>query len=155
MADERSRPRFVSAAALAATLLCATAACESSPSSESPGKDRPKTAWVEPASYTYTLTSLTQVLAGTFRVTVRNGAVAEAVGLDEDSRRQAQEQPDRIPTIGGLLKTLAEARSDGADTADAEYAADGRPVRISLDRDENSIDDEAQYTISSYEPTPG
>ncbi|GGW80840.1 DUF6174 domain-containing protein [Streptomyces galilaeus] len=86
---------------------------------------------------------------------VRHGKAAEVVGLDEDSRRQAQDLPGEVPTIGALLKTLHRARSQDADTAEADYAADGRPVRIFLDWDKNSIDDEALYTISSYEPTPG
>jgi hypothetical protein len=153
MTDGRSRPRSVSTAALVAALLCATTACGSSASSESVKRNGPKTTWDEPASYTYTLTSSTQVLAGTFRVTVRDGTVAKAVGVDEDSRRQVQELPAEVPTIGELLKKLERARSDDADTAEAEYAADGHPVRISLDWDKNSIDDEALYTISSYEPT--
>ncbi|MER7683744.1 DUF6174 domain-containing protein [Streptomyces sp. NPDC097610] len=157
MTDARSRHRApsLSAAALVATLLCAaTTACSSSASSESAEGNKPKTAWQEPASYTYTLTSSTQVLAGTFRVTVRGGAVTEAVGLDEDSRRQARDLPAQVPTIGRLLQTLEKARSDNADTAEAEYADDGHPVRISLDWDKNAIDDEALYTVSSYEPTP-
>ncbi|MET7724600.1 DUF6174 domain-containing protein [Streptomyces mirabilis] len=60
-----------------------------------------------------------------------------------------------MPTIGGLLRRLEKARSEDADTAEADYAADGRPVRISLDWDKNAIDDEALYVISSYEPNPG
>ncbi|MEU9365194.1 DUF6174 domain-containing protein [Streptomyces avermitilis] len=150
MTAGRSRARFPSTAALLAALLCATAACGSSAET-----NELKSTWEEPASYSYTLTSSTQVLAGAFQVKVRNGKVAEVVGLDEDSRRQAQNPPAEVPTIGKLLKTLDQARSEDADTADADYAADGHPVRISLDWDENSTDDEASYTISSYEPTPG
>ncbi|MFF5757477.1 DUF6174 domain-containing protein [Streptomyces longwoodensis] len=155
MTAGRSRPRFVSNAALFGALLCVTAACGSPESAESAETSEPKSTWEEPASYSYTLTSSTQVLAGTFRVEVRNGKVTKVVGLDEDSRRQAQDLPGEVPTIGKLLTTLNQARGEDADTADAEYAADGHPVRISLDWDENAIDDEALYTISSYESTPG
>nr|WP_282702673.1 DUF6174 domain-containing protein [Streptomyces sp. CC219B] len=111
--------------------------------------------WKEPGSYTYTLTSATQVLWGTFRVTVRDGEVVEAVGLDDDSRRVLRdlpERPDRVPTIGGLVELLEQARQERADTAEAEYAADGRPTRITLDWDENAIDDEAEYVIGGYRP---
>ncbi|MBD0840284.1 hypothetical protein ICC28_16435 [Streptomyces sp. TRM68416] len=111
--------------------------------------------WKEPGSYAYTLTSATQVLWGTFRVTVRDGEVVEAVGLDDDSRRVLRdlpERPDRVPTIGGLVELLEQARQERADTAEAEYAADGRPTRITLDWDENAIDDEAEYVIGGYRP---
>lgn len=155
MTAGRSRARFLSTAALLAALSCATTACGSSTSADAAEANEPKSTWVEPVSYSYTLTSNTQVLAGTFQVKVRNGKVAEVVGLDEDSRRQVRDLPAEVPTIGKLLKTLNQARSEDADTADADYAADGHPVRISLDWDKNSIDDEALYTISSYEPTPG
>ncbi|CAM5601660.1 DUF6174 domain-containing protein [Streptomyces aurantiogriseus] len=156
MTAGRLRPRSASAAAMIGALLCAatSAACDSSTSAESADERKPKTTWEEPAAYSYTLTSTTQVLAGTFRVKVRDGTVTEAVGIDEDSQRQVQELPREIPTIAELLKRLDQARSDGADTAEAEYAADGRPLRITLDWEKNAIDDEALYVISSYESTP-
>ncbi|MGX5181513.1 DUF6174 domain-containing protein [Streptomyces avermitilis] len=154
MTAGRARARFLSAAVLLAALSCATTACGSS-ASAGPAETKPQSTWEEPVSYSYTLTSNTQVLAGTFQVKVRDGKVAEVVGLDEDSRRQVQDLRAEVPTVGELLKTLNQARSEDADTADADYAADGHPVRISLDWDKNSIDDEALYTISSYEPTPG
>ncbi|MGW0865993.1 DUF6174 domain-containing protein [Streptomyces sp. NPDC002611] len=48
---------------------------------------------------------------------------------------------------------MERARQEDAHTAEADYAADGHPVRISLDREENAVDDEARYVISSYERT--
>ncbi|MBK3640965.1 hypothetical protein [Streptomyces sp. MBT33] len=33
-------------------------------------------------------------------------------------------------------------------------SADGHPLRITLDQDENTIDDEALYVVTAYEPTP-
>jgi len=60
-----------------------------------------------------------------------------------------------VPTIGELLDELEQARRDNADTAEAEYAPDGHPERISLDWDENAVDDEALYVISAYAPTGG
>ncbi|MGW2831724.1 DUF6174 domain-containing protein [Streptomyces sp. NPDC001286] len=129
-------------------MLCATAACGSGELKCATAPSTP--AWQEPEAYDYTLTSATSVLAGTFRVKVRDGEVVEAVGVDKDSRRQAHEQLSEVPTIKELLKKLATARGDDADTADAEYAADGRPLRITLDWDKNAIDDEALYVISSF-----
>ncbi|WP_367322930.1 DUF6174 domain-containing protein [Streptomyces sp. HUAS ZL42] len=157
MTAGRFRPRSLSAAVLVGALLAVCAACGSE-GSASPGSAKgaePQGIWEEPASYSYTLTSTSQVLAGTFRVEVRDGAVTEAVGLDEDGRRQTREVPREVPTIGELLKRLEKARSEDADTAEAEYAADGHPVRISLDWEKNAIDDEALYVIRAFEPTSG
>ncbi|MEX1651785.1 DUF6174 domain-containing protein [Streptomyces pseudovenezuelae] len=135
-------------------LLFTATACNSSLSPEPAKESGPAATWQEPASYVYTLTSTTQVMAGTFRVSVRDRKVTKAVGLDADSRRQAKDLPGEVPTIGDMLKTLGRARSEGAATAEADYAADGHPVRISLDWDENAIDDEALYVIDSYRPNP-
>lgn len=151
IAAVRFRPRVLPVATLTGLLLCATAACGSG---EPQIATMPvRTTWHEPQSYAYTLTSTSQVLAGTFRVKVRDGKVTEAVGVDEDSRRQVRELRGEVPTIGELLKRLAKARSDKAHTAKAEYATDGHPLRITLDWNRNAIDDEALYVISSYEPT--
>ncbi|MFG2279698.1 DUF6174 domain-containing protein [Streptomyces asoensis] len=152
----RSRP--AAAAALLGALACAGAGCGSAPSAGATATAGdtaaagPERTWQEPAAYTYTLTSSTQVLAGTFRVEVRDGKVVGVAGADADSRRQALDPHTEIPTIGKLLETLDRARAKHAHTAEADYADDGRPLRIVLDRDENAIDDEALYTISSYEP---
>ncbi|WP_324618009.1 DUF6174 domain-containing protein [Streptomyces dysideae] len=116
MTAVRSRTRSLSAAVLLVGLLCATAAC---------GTEAPSAAesdWEEPAAYTYTLTSSEgeRALLGTFRVTVRDGGVAEAVGLDGSARRVVRDLPDQVPTISGLLAEMEQARRDGADRAEAE-----------------------------------
>ncbi|MEV0736800.1 DUF6174 domain-containing protein [Streptomyces sp. NPDC050549] len=66
-----------------------------------------------------------------------------------DVRRRALERNCPRGTIRALLTRPEKARSDKADTAEAEYAADGHPVRINLNWDKNAIDDEALYVISS------
>ncbi|GAA4040794.1 DUF6174 domain-containing protein [Streptomyces shaanxiensis] len=136
-------------AALIGGLLCAVAACGTESNSVSAQSG---STWQEPASYTYTLRSTEgeRTLLGTFRITVRDGAVVEAVGLDDSGRRVVEDVPDAVPTIGELLDELEQARRDDADQTEAEYAADGSPVRISLDWEENAIDDEALYAISDY-----
>ncbi|MEV0172855.1 DUF6174 domain-containing protein [Streptomyces sp. NPDC050803] len=147
--------RRVRAAGAAVVLIVGAVACGGGGEAD---PEPSATAWTEPASYAYTLTSTEQVLPGRFRVTVRDGEVAEAVGLDGDSRRVVAQLPgrtSRVPTIGQLLDRLEKARNERADTAEAEYAADGRPSRITLDWDENAIDDEAQYVISAYTPAAG
>ncbi|MDW4910104.1 DUF6174 domain-containing protein [Streptomyces sp. ADMS] len=110
--------------------------------------------WEEPASYVYTLTSSEgeRSLIGRFRVTVRDGKVADVVGLDESGRGAVQRAPEEVPTIGGLLDQLTRAHAEGADTAEAAYAPDGHPVRITLDPEKDAVDDEQSYVISDYEP---
>ncbi|MEV3971532.1 DUF6174 domain-containing protein [Streptomyces sp. NPDC050698] len=156
-------PRTVRAVAVAvpiAGLLCAVAACGAGTSASAgaesaPGRDRG--AWREPASYAYTLRSSEgeRSLLGTFRISVRDGAVVKAVGLDEAGRLAVEQAPAAVPTLRGLLTELEQARQDGADTAEAAYAADGHPVRIVLDWEENAVDDEARYVVSAYEPADG
>ncbi|MEU0646784.1 DUF6174 domain-containing protein [Streptomyces umbrinus] len=166
MTTVHSSRRLVSVAGLVGGLLWATLACGTeSPSgsgsaqagSPEPATPPSGTTWKEPGSYVYTLKSSEgeRSLIGTFRVTVRDGKVAEAVGLDADSRRVVRELPGEVPTIGELLDELEQARRDNADTAEAEYASDGHPERISLDWDKAAVDDEALYVISAYAPTGG
>lgn len=150
------------AAALIAGTTGATVACDGDPAPEPKGRASPKQTtarstvmWQEPAAYVYTLTSTSQALAGRFRVTVRDGEVADAVGLDENSRWLVKQGTDRIPTIGDLLDRLEKAWEEQADTAEVKYAVGGHPARITLDVDENAIDDEAEYVISDYEPGAG
>ncbi|GGY41150.1 DUF6174 domain-containing protein [Streptomyces djakartensis] len=113
-----------------------------------------RTPWQEPASYAYTLRSSggERALLGTLRISVRDGAVVKAVGLDDTGRRSVEGSADAVPSIGQLLGELEQARRDDAETAEAQYAKDGHPVRISLDREENAVDDEVRYDISGYQP---
>ncbi|MFE6623940.1 DUF6174 domain-containing protein [Streptomyces sp. NPDC008086] len=145
--------------ALIGGALCAVTACgtQTPTAQQAPERVPERVTWQEPASYAYTLRSSEgeRALVGAFRITVRDGAVAEAVGLDDSGRRVVEELPDAVPTLGELLAELEQARRDDADTAEARYAADGHPVDISLDWDENAVDDEARYAISAYEPAGG
>jgi hypothetical protein len=114
--------------------------------------------WEEPSSYTYTLLSSEgeRSLIGEFRVTVRNGKVTKATGLDASAGRALKSGSTDVPTLGDLVEQWRTARRDGAATAEIEYAEDGHPTRISLDWEENAIDDEALYVIRAYEPgAPG
>ncbi|MEU5002271.1 DUF6174 domain-containing protein [Streptomyces sp. NPDC021622] len=153
MTAARPGLHVVSTVALIAGLMCATAACADLDSVAT----QSEVAWEEPSSYAYTLKSSEgeRSLLGVFRVTVRDGKVAKAVGLDESGRRVVRQMPGEVPTIGELLEEMKQARRDGADTAEAKYAADGRPVRISLDWEKNAIDDEALYFISAFHPAGG
>lgn len=148
------RARAISTAALVGALLSVTVAC--GPEEEGNGQPAPGgVGWEEPAEYAYTLESTQgeRALIGKFRVTVRDGAVTKTVGLDDSARRLVAQSPDQVPTIGALLEELNQARKENADKAEAEYAADGHPERITIDWLENAIDDEALYVISDYRPT--
>jgi hypothetical protein len=151
----------VPVALLIGALLYGSAACggESSSGVSEAGTAAAgsEVAWEEPASYTYTLTSSAgeRMLLGTFEVTVRDGKVRKAVGLDDSARQVVRRAPGEVPTIGELLGELEQARRDHAHRADAEYAADGHPVRISLDWQKDAIDDEALYVIGSFAPAAG
>lgn len=145
----RTRPRALAFTALAVTLMWATAACgEDAPAAKAFEPD-----WDEPSSYTYTLESAEgeRALIGRFEVTVKDGEVVSSEGLDESGRRVVEELPDQVPTIGELLEEVKAARKDDADKVEVDYASDGHPTRISLDWDENAIDDEAEYAITDYE----
>ncbi|MFE6486355.1 DUF6174 domain-containing protein [Streptomyces sp. NPDC057757] len=165
MTTVRTTPRSLLTAVLFAGLLSTAAACGTAASTSTgtgdPARSEPSelstVTWEEPASYVYTLTSSEgeRSLIGTFRVTVRAGRVTEAVGLDDSGRRYVEQSLGEVPTIGDLLEELERARRDDAHEAEAVYARSGHPVRISLDGDENAIDDEALYVISAYHPAAG
>ncbi|WP_317447013.1 DUF6174 domain-containing protein [Streptomyces collinus] len=143
-------PRLV----LVAALVWAAAACQGQARS-SPAEQAGSIAWTEPSAYTYTLTSTggERLLIGTFRVTVRDRKAVRVVGLDEQGRAVVRRAPDAVPTLGGLLRELAEARRGGADTAEVRYSSAGHPLRISLDWSADAVDDEARYVISDYAVT--
>jgi hypothetical protein len=148
--------RAVSRAVLIGGLIGTVAACGTetpvSPAAQSaPG--RGPGIWQEPAAYTCTLRSSEgeRSLLGTFRISVRDGVVVRAVGLDDAGRRAVESAPDAASTLGEHLAELEPARRDDADTAEAEYAADGHPVRIELDGEETAVDDEARSVITAYE----
>ncbi|MBP5907123.1 hypothetical protein F3K40_17250 [Streptomyces sp. LBUM 1478] len=148
-ATVRVRHRALTAAALAGTLLSTLSACREEPREVA----TPAPSWKEPSAYRYTLTSSEgeRSLIGTFAVTVRDGKVVKATGLDDSARRAVERNPSEVPTIAGLLKQAETARRDGSDIVDVDYAKDGRPTALSIDWDEDAIDDEEAYTLSDYE----
>ncbi|MER6346984.1 DUF6174 domain-containing protein [Streptomyces sp. NPDC001595] len=161
-AVRRTARSRLTAALLTGALLAVVSACAGEASND-PGDGGPRggrggqgdggTGWVEPDAYSFTLRSSEgeRSLLGTFRVTVRDGEVADAVGLDESGRRVVARLPGEVPTLGELLAQVRQARHDGVYAAETEYAADGHPVRVFLDGERDAVDDEALYVISDYE----
>jgi hypothetical protein len=111
-------------------------------------------AWTEPEKYGFVLDSECgeRALIGRFQVTVENGAVVRAKGLDDSARRALMLRlADLVPTLGRLEAEAATARDAGADVVEIERAAgDGHPTKITIDESRNAVDDEACYTIEEY-----
>ncbi len=113
--------------------------------------------WQEPAQYEYTVDSRCgeRLLIGRFQITVADGKVTKAAGVDEAAQRIASDPKllANLPTLKQLLDEYETARHEGAHVAKAEFdPADGHPTKIELDPLKNSIDDEACYQISDYRP---
>jgi hypothetical protein len=109
--------------------------------------------WRPPGDYAYTLESSCgeRLVHGKIRLTVKGGAVTEAVGLDESGRATVDlAKLDRLPTLDDLVEEYNTAVRNGAHKAEAQFGEDGRPIRIDLDQRRNAIDDEACYVISDY-----
>ncbi|MDX3069004.1 DUF6174 domain-containing protein [Streptomyces sp. ND04-05B] len=148
-ATVRLRHRALTAAAMTGALLSTLSACGEEPVEVA----TPAPSWKEPSAYRYTLTSSEgeRALIGTFEVTVRDGKVEKATGLDDSARRAVDRNLSEVPTIAELLKQVEAARRDGADAVDVDYAPNGRPTALSIDWEEDAIDDEEAYTLSGYE----
>jgi hypothetical protein len=118
------------------------------------GAERTATAtWQEPARYSYVLDSTCgeRALIGRFRVTVEQGKVTKAEGLDESAQRAVANGTGQVPTLRQLLDELARAREAGAHVAELTTdPADGHPTKIMIDPAANSIDDESCYAISEF-----
>jgi len=136
-----------------AGLVCGAAACQGPSVSTHPAQTA-GTAWQEPSAYTYILRSTggERALIGSFRVSVRAGKVVRADGLDAESRAVIRRSPTIVPTIGTLVREVEQARREGADRADTEYASAGYPRRITVDWSATAVDDEVRYEISGYTP---
>ena len=109
-------------------------------------------AWLEPATYTFTLESSCgeRSLLGRFRVTVEQFRTVAFQGLDEAGRRYRGD-PGSMPTIGALIREARDARAHGASKAEITTdPVDGHPVDVRIDMAANAIDDEACYRILDY-----
>jgi hypothetical protein len=133
----------------AALLITLTGAC----AGQQTGGEAPVPTWTAPAKYAFTLDSQCgeRALIGRFRVTVRDD-VARAEGLDDSSRRALMlRMADLVPTLSKLEAEVETARREGAEEVTVERdPADGRAKKITIDWQQNAVDDEACYTIEDY-----
>ncbi|MEV4703823.1 DUF6174 domain-containing protein [Actinoplanes sp. NPDC049316] len=110
--------------------------------------------WTPPAKYAFTLSSECgeRALIGRFRVTVEDGKVAHAEGLDQAAKRALMLRiANLVPTLQQLEEEAAKAKSAGADVVRVDRdPADAHPVRITIDPAADATDDEACYTIQDY-----
>jgi Family of unknown function (DUF6174) len=106
------------------------------------------------ADYSYVLHSDCgeRTLLGRFRITVRDGTVSAADGLDERGEHFVRGiGPEYVPTIDELWDELLHAAEDGADTARGEFdEALGYPTSITIDYERRASDDEACYEITEF-----
>ncbi|WP_132935039.1 DUF6174 domain-containing protein [Streptomyces sp. 8K308] len=111
--------------------------------------------WEEPAAYRFVIDGSCgeTPLSGTFEIAVEGGEVVEVTDLGGEHEAPYLSSQTGL-TIAELREIVDEARDEGADVLEVEYAEDdpGRPVDIVIDYDENALDDEMCYRISDYVP---
>jgi hypothetical protein len=141
------RIRTVLPGILLLTLSGACAGQEPSVMAESP------TTWTAPDKYGFTLDSECgeRALIGRFRVTVVDGKVVHAEGLDDSARRALMLRlADLVPTLEQLEAEAETARREGVDIVKIERDPfDAHPTKIVID-ESGSIDEESCYTIEDY-----
>ncbi|MFB7107582.1 DUF6174 domain-containing protein [Streptomyces sp. NPDC056190] len=143
--------------AVSAGLVLAVVGCGTGPAPAAEGAAQVRQArWPEPDRYSFRLLSESGERGdlGEYRITVENGKVVKAIGLDEPARRTVEDNPQKVPTLGGLLTKVQEARAGHADVARGVFAADGHPTEVHIDWQKNAIDDEADYYITEYRELP-
>jgi hypothetical protein len=144
--------------AVSAALALAVVGCDagSTPATAGGGVQGKAARWSEPKRYSFRLLSESGERGGLgeYRITVGNGKVVKAIGLDEPARLTVEGNPQDVPTLGGLLTDVQKARAGQAEVAEAVFAADGHPTEIHIDWLANAIDDEADYLISEYRVLP-
>jgi hypothetical protein len=132
-------------------LLTLGAACANA---EPAGAPEPAATWTAPAKYGFVLDSQCgeRALIGRFAVTVVDGKVSRATGLDDSARRALMLRlADLVPTLEQLEAEAVTARREGAEVAEVERdPADGHPTKITIDPSRNAVDDESCYTIEDY-----
>jgi len=108
-------------------------------------------------SYTYQVRRLCFCLPewiGPYEVRVVSGSVVAVVDSG-DGEPIDPAVAEHFPSVDGLFAIVDEAIRDGAHRVDVSYdQTTGRPIRIDIDRREQTADDEVTYTSTDPEPLP-
>ena len=132
-------------------LLTVIGACAGPPANI---MEEPPLTWTAPAKYGFTLDSQCgeRALIGRFQVTVQDDKVVHTEGLDDAARRALMlRMADLVPTLTQLEAEAEAARREGADVVEVERdLGDAHPTKITIDPEQNAVDDEACYTIEDY-----
>jgi hypothetical protein len=112
---------------------------------------RPVPDWTEPPAYTYVLT--TGCTRGfndaRYRVTVKDGEVVSAVGLEQ----QAKAHPDHpVPTLGELAAWAVAAQAKNSQVRYDRDPVDGHPVAAGFAHDAMAVDAGECFRVSEYHP---
>jgi hypothetical protein len=116
-----------------------------------PVSHAPATAWTEPASYVYTLTTgCTRGFYGArYRVTVQDRRVVSNVPLDEQAERHADFQP---PTLGELDDWITTQDLANEGVRRERDPVDGHPVAFGFDQKAMAYDGGSCYEVSDFAP---
>jgi len=125
-------------------------------------------AWEEPANYSFVVEGCgPNDPVGTLRIHVADGVATAFEPLDERAEVYDAHPPESMPTLGQIMREVAEAQSrtepvdlpdDRADDRrslpDVRLTTDpldGHPVAVYIDWVPEGIDDELCYSISEYD----
>ena len=105
-------------------------------------------AWVEPADYSFVVDRKCAdgPSDGKYRVTVASSEVTATERVD--GKTAEGEEEIEVPTLGGMLDEAQTAIDDGADATTKFDAADGHPIEVTINRDEEPV----CFVISEYQP---
>ncbi|WP_062519378.1 DUF6174 domain-containing protein [Demequina silvatica] len=113
----------------------------------------PSEPWDEPDDYTYEATiTVFGPTAGTWRVTVRDRDVVDVEPLDATAEYEASRETwtgaELFPTLVEVVETYNLVVMGDPHVAVLEEDEDGAPVRVELDPDESTSDDEYLIEVS-------
>ena len=126
------------ALAVAAALFL-LAGCTSSPEEKPAVQAGSPPPWVEPGNYSFVVDRKCGDGAseGKYRVTVQNSEVTATERVD--GKTAEGEEEIEVPTLGGMLEEAQTAIDDGAEATTKFDGADGHPIEVTINRDEQPV----------------
>ena len=147
------RQPLLAAAALVVLLAGCTSPSDPAPAATTAAAPASAPAWTEPANYSFVADRRCGEgeSLGRYRVLVTGGTVSSSERID--GRTAEGEEEIQVPTLGELLELANTAVEDGADATTVLDAADGHPVKVSINRAEEASGGADFFRISEYAPT--